>query len=71
MTPQAGGLYVCRLRAGTLRRCRYGYHRKNNQDNWSKPPVGQRPSLLWFGWRDDVNGRFLRFEEVTKIISLQ
>ena len=64
MTPQAGGLYVCRLRAGTLRRCRYGYHRKNNPDNWDDPPEGSHPSCVWYGWRDHDNFRFIREEEV-------
>lgn len=71
MVPDYGVKYLCQTAHGTSRVLRYGYHRKNNQNNWSKPPVGQRPSLLWFGWRDDLNGRFLRFEQVTKIISLQ
>ena len=68
--PDYGLKYLCQTEHGTSRVLRYGYHRKNNPDNWTKPPIGQRPSLLWFGWRDDVNGRFLRFEEVTLIHGL-
>lgn len=70
MVPDYGKKYLCKTAHGTSRVLRYGYHRKNNQDNWTKPPLGRRVSLLWVGWRDDENFRFLRFEEVTTIICL-
>ena len=35
--PVAGTLYRCVLTHGTTRICRYGYHRKNHDRNWSTP----------------------------------
>lgn len=71
MILEAGRLYLCRLRAGTTRRCRYGYHRKNNPDNWSDPPKGSRPSCVWYGWRDNDNFRFIREEEVEWFVPIE
>lgn len=68
MVPTYGEKYLCRLAHGTQRVLRYGFHRRNNPDNWKPPAEGQRPSLLWVGWRDDVNGRFVRHEEVLATI---
>jgi hypothetical protein len=56
--------YAETLLTGELRRCRYGYHRKNNPDNWNDPPEGSHPSCVWYGWRDHDNFRFIREEEV-------
>ena len=61
---------MCRLRAGTLRRCRYGYHRKNNPDNWRDPPDGSRPTCVWYGWRDHDNLRFIREDEVEWFVKI-
>lgn len=61
----AGRLYKCKTSHGAIRVCRFGYHRANNINNWSDPPEGERkPSMVWYGWRDDGNFRFLRPEEV-------
>lgn len=70
MVPDYGKKYLCKTTQGTSRVLRYGYHRKNHSENWTKPPLGRRVSLLWIGWRDDDNLRFLRFEEVTMIHGL-
>lgn len=67
VVPEYGLKYLCQTVHGGTRVLRYGYHRKNNSDIWSKPAVGQRPNLLWVGWRDDENWRFIRFDEVTSI----
>lgn len=57
-----GELYICETIHGSIRIMRYGYHRKNNQDNWGILVI---PTCInWFGWRDHVNGRFVRPEEI-------
>jgi hypothetical protein len=69
--PVAGKLYCCVLTHGTTRICRYGYHRKNNDRNWSNPPAGSpSPSFVWYGWRDHENYRFIREEEVVSFVEV-
>lgn len=65
--PEYGGLYDCTLRNGQRRLLRYGFHRKNSPDNWRTPAPGTMPSLVWIGWRDHQNYRFVRFEEIIAI----
>jgi len=73
--PVSGQLYECNMNDGQTRILRYGYHRKNNDKNWSDPPAntwGKQPngdilagpSFLWYGWRDHHTGRFRRPEHV-------
>jgi hypothetical protein len=64
VTAEPGKRYLCTTIHKSRRICRFGYHRKNNYKNWKKPPEGSFPKLIWVGWRDDKNGRFLRPEEV-------
>lgn len=69
--PEWGQLYKCRMIDKQVRILRFGYHRKNNDRNWSKPPAGQPlPSCLWIGWRDADNGRFVRPGEVVEFEAL-
>lgn len=65
--PEHGKKYLCKTIHGSCRVLRYGYHRKNNPNNWRKPPLGMRTNTHWVGWRDDENWRFIRFEEVVEI----
>lgn len=71
--PEFGALYTAVLFDGRTRILRYGYHRKNNLNNWSRPELWGRqpdgnyiagPSCVWVGWRDHESLRFYRPEQV-------
>lgn len=65
-----GGLYLCETIHGSIRLMRFGNHRKHNQDNWG--PLTVIPTNIdWFGWRDHINGRFVRPEEILSYTEVQ
>jgi len=67
--PVAGALYLCATVHGTNRLCRYGFHRRRNSARWDVPAHAEGPaSIIWHGWRDHENGRFLRHDEVVSFV---
>lgn len=72
---QAGELYLCKLKNGNKRVLRWGFHRKNNDRNWTEPegrgnPCANVSSMLWYGWRDHESLVFLRATEISAVLDV-
>jgi hypothetical protein len=65
MNLEKGKLYLCKIH-GNERVLRYGDHRKNNDKLWTQIDGGV--SVVWYGWRDHKNYRFIAEKEIDYII---
>lgn len=70
MQPAVGKLYQCKTTNGTVRVCRYGFHKKRDNANWGNHGLAGSKSILWVGWRDHENGRFIRKNEIVSYVEI-